>query len=71
MIDKLKNAWRSRTIWFNAILLAALPVFELALQILPQIQEFVPANVYKIVGVVAVVGNTVLRFLTQHPLEAK
>ena len=71
MLDKIKNAWRSKTIWFNGLLLAALPLFELALSLLPQIQEYLPENVYKIVGLVAVVGNALLRFSTKHPLEAK
>jgi len=71
MLDKARNAWRSKTIWFNGILLAALPLFELALQVLPQVREFVPDDVYRMIGLVAVVGNAALRFMTTQPLEAK
>lgn len=70
-MDKLRKAWRSKTIWFNTILLAGLPVFELLQLVLPEMQDYVPANIYKIMGTVAVVGNTVLRFMTSQPLEHK
>jgi hypothetical protein len=71
MLNKLRNAWRSKTIWFNTVLLSLLPIFEVALQLTPQIREFLPEDVYKVIGLVAVVGNTVLRFMTSKPLEAK
>lgn len=71
MNDKIRNAWRSRTIWFNAFLLALLPLFDMISGAMPQLHEFVPDNVYKTIGIVTVVGNIVLRFLTSKPLEAK
>lgn len=71
MKDKIRNAWRSRTIWFNAFLLTLLPLFEMISGAMPQLHEYLPDNVYKAVGVITVAGNIVLRFLTSKPLEAK
>lgn len=71
MMDKLRNAWRSKTIWFNASLVALIPLFDVFVNLLPQIREFLPDDVYKLVGLIAIVGNTFLRFLTSQPLEAK
>ncbi len=75
MIEKLKSAWRSKTIWFNTLGAAALVALPSALDQLaaamPQLHEYLPENTYKTVGAIAVGGNIVLRFLTKLPLEAK
>ena len=71
MRDKLRNAWRSRTIWFNAGLLAMLPLFDMINAALPQLHEFLPDNVYKAVGMATVLANILLRFFTSTPLENK
>lgn len=68
---KVKGARRSFVIWFNALLLALLPVFEMAVSSLPQLREYLPDNVYKWVGLFVVVGNILLRFKTSQPLEQK
>lgn len=71
LIDKLKGALRSFTVWFNGLLLAALPLFEVAKEYLPELQTYVTPEVYKWVGLAVVVGNIMLRFRTSMPLEAK
>lgn len=71
MIDKLKGALRSFTVWFNGMLLLGLPVFEALKQSLPDLQTYLPDNVYKTVGVVVVLGNIALRFRTTTDLAAK
>lgn len=62
---------RSLTIWFNALLLAALPVFEITHSYLPELQAYLPDNVYKWMGIFVVVGNIALRFKTTKPLKEK
>lgn len=71
IIDKLKGAWRSFTIWFNALLLAALPLYEAAKESLPDLQGYLPPDLYKWVGVAVVVGNILLRFKTRTDLAHK
>ena len=62
----MKKSW---VIWFNGVLIAALPMFEMTILVLPQLQEFLPENMYKIVGLIAVVGNLLLRFKTTSSLK--
>jgi hypothetical protein len=69
--DKLKGAFRSLTIWFNGIILLALPVVEFASLTLPQLQEFLGVETYKLVGLIVVVSNILLRFKTKEPLAEK
>ncbi|MPQ56318.1 hypothetical protein [Duganella sp. FT27W] len=71
MLDKLRNAWRSRTIWINATLLGLLPLFDMINSALPQLHEFLPENMYKTVGVATVLVNILLRFFTSTSLENK
>lgn len=70
-LDKVRGAWRSKTVWFNAALLGMLPLIDLLSGALPQLQMFLTDESYRRVGIVTVVGNIVLRFLTSRPLEHK
>lgn len=67
----LRGVRKSLTIWFNSALLAALPVFELAHSYLPELQSYLPDNVYRIMGIITVAGNIALRFKTTKPLSEK
>ena len=71
MKDKLRGAWRSVTIWFNGLLLAALPLFEACRDYLPGLQEYVTPTVYKWVGLSVVLINIGLRFKTSRDLAHK
>lgn len=70
-LDKLRNAWRSKTVWFNGLLLLALAFSDQILAALPGLQQYLPADLYQRIGMVAGIANLVLRFVTAHPLEAK
>lgn len=67
----LRGMKKSVTIWFNCILLAVLPVFEIAHQHLPEIQNYLPDNVYKLMGIIVVVCNILLRIKTTKALVDK
>ena len=67
----IKGAMKSVTIWFNGLLLAALPTFEMLAGAVPQLHEYLPDNVYKAVGLIAVGGNILLRFKTNQSLKEK
>ena len=62
---------KSKTIMFNSVLLVALPVFEVAHEFMPELQAYLPENIYKIVGVIVVVANIYLRTKTTKPLAEK
>ena len=62
-----KKLWHSLTIWFNGILTSLWGVLELAPEVLttlPTIQGFLPDDKYKLLFVLATVGNVLLRFKT-------
>lgn len=69
--EKIRGAFKSVTVMVNALLLAMLPFYEVLIEQLPQLQPYLPEDVYKKVGVAVVVLNIVLRFRTHKPLEHK
>lgn len=71
MIDKLKNSWKSWTIWFNAFASAILLGLPSAQDAFPQIQSYLPANVYKYAMGALILGNILLRFKTNKSLSDK
>lgn len=71
MRKTLRGTLKSLTIWFNGVLLGLLPLFEMVMTSFPQLHEFLPDNQYKTVGLIAVVGNILLRFKTNKPLSQK
>jgi hypothetical protein len=71
MLQKLKNAWRSKTVIFNAILAALWLFSDQLVAALPTFMPFLDESHYKTLGLVAVAGNFILRFVTHKPLEAK
>jgi len=71
MKAKLKNAWRSWTIWFNSIIGSVMTLLPVAQDSFPQIQAYIPPHVYQWVMGIIVVGNIILRFKTTLDLANK
>jgi preprotein translocase subunit SecY len=71
MLDKLKNAWKSWTIWLNTIALAFIAALPDLLASFPQLQGYLPDNVYRTAMGALIVVNIALRFKTNAPLNAK
>lgn len=71
LFEKIKKSYKSMTIWLNGILLAALPVIEYARDNLQEVQQFLPDNIYRSMGLAVVVVNIVLRFRTDKGLHEK
>lgn len=61
-----KAWWRSRTLWFNAVV-AALAAAEGGFSVL---QPLLPIPVYQVFTFVLLVGNAVLRAITSRALGA-
>lgn len=63
MIPRLRAWLRSAGVWFNAVLLAAFPFTDQIIGAiadnLPALAPYLPANVYKWVGLAVVVYNIV------------
>lgn len=75
ILTQLRGARRSLTVWFNGLLLTALPYAEDIIgfirQALPELQAYLPDNWYKVMGVVVVVVNLLLRLKTKAALADK
>jgi hypothetical protein len=70
-IDKLKNIWRSKTVWFNTAAALGLAYSDQILQLIPQLQPVLGPTHYQNTLMAITIANVVLRFVTSHPLEAK
>lgn len=71
MLENLKKAHKSITIWFNSVMGLAVVLLPLAQDQLPQLQSYVPANVYQFAMGALIVGNILLRFRTVVALKDK
>ncbi len=67
----LKGAKKSLTIWFNSLMGAVVVALPMAQDSLPQLQDYLPANVYHYLMAALVVGNIILRFRTSSALADK
>lgn len=68
---KIIGAKRSLTVWFNSVMGTAVSLFPVAESALPQLQELLGENPYKILALVIVIGNILIRGVTSQPLEQK
>lgn len=71
LFAKLRGARRSLTIWANSVagtLVVALPMLQ---DQAPQLQPYLPANIYQYAMGAIVAINILLRFKTSAPLEDK
>ncbi|WP_323142703.1 hypothetical protein [Massilia phyllosphaerae] len=63
MMARLHSWLKSAGVWFNAVLLAAFPFTDQIVQAisdnLPALAQYLPPNVYKVVGFAVVVFNLV------------
>jgi len=62
-VDHLRAARRSFTVWLNAVLLAAYPFSDSIIagirENLPDMAQYLPANVFRAVGLALVIYNIV------------
>jgi len=67
----LRRAHKSITIWFNGVLGLLAMVLPFALEQLPAMQAYLPAQIYNYMMGAVVLGNIVLRFRTSQRLAEK
>lgn len=74
-MDKIKGALRSVTIWVNGVFLALFPFADSIIQgihdNLPDLSQYLPADVFKVIGVAVVVFNIYQRTRTNQSLADK
>ena len=74
-MDKIRGALHSVTMWVNGIFLAMFPFADQFVQgvhdAMPDLSQYLPANIFKGVGVVVVVFNIVQRTRTKQSLTEK
>lgn len=71
MMDKLKGAWRSMTIWFNSAAAVVVPGLPMLRDEFPQLQPYIPDHLYQYALGLIIVANIALRFKTNVDLAAK
>lgn len=69
--DRLKNAWKSWTIWVNSIAASFVVILPVAQESIPQLQAYLPDHVYKLAMGVVIALNIALRFKTTSDLADK
>lgn len=62
----MKKAHRSKTLWWNGVLILALGLLELGAQ---TFATFIPPIAYAGLIFVSSAGNIVLRFYTKEPIQ--
>jgi hypothetical protein len=71
MLLKLKNAWKSWTIWLNGIGLMLVAYLPDMASTFPQLQPYMGENAYSRVMFALTVANIMLRFKTSRPLQER
>jgi hypothetical protein len=75
LIAKLRGALRSATMWVNGLFLAAYPFADQIVQgvqeNLPGLAQYLPANVFKTVGLAVILFNIYQRTRTSKSLAEK
>lgn len=71
MMEKLKGAWKSLTIWFNGVVLAVIPLIDTVKENLPALGQYLTPENLKTIGLAVLVLNIALRFKTNKSLADK
>lgn len=68
---KLKGTIKSKTMWFNSVLVFVWVFLEITNEMLPVLQQYLPEAIYKWVGLIVVLVNMYLRTKTKTSLGEK
>lgn len=74
IVEQFRAARRSFTVWLNALLLAAYPFADAIIAAirsnLPELAQYLPANVFRAVGLILVIYNIAHALRTGAKKEA-
>lgn len=62
---------KSKTMWFNSVMVFMWAFLEIANDTLPVLQQYLPEGIYKWVGLIVVIANIYLRTKTKTSLGEK
>lgn len=68
---RLRNAWKSLTIWCNLAFANLMLLLPVAQDSFPALREYIPADIYQVMMGVVVAANIALRFKTTTDLKDK
>jgi hypothetical protein len=72
---KLQGAYRSTVLWFNGVILAAMPFIDNIVQAvkdnLPVVSQYLTADILKGAAIFILLANIALRFKTKQDLAQK
>jgi len=71
LILKIKNSWKSLTIWFNGLIVTGLAFIEYSNTAFPLLQPYLPSEHYGKAMLVIAGINLFLRFKTSQSLADK
>lgn len=72
LIDRLRGALRSKTIWFNPVAIPVLlALFDHIQSNLGLLASYLSGNKMQVLAIISIDGNIFLRALVKTPLEAK
>lgn len=69
--DRLRNCWRSVTVWFNGAVGTLMLILPIAQASFPQMEGYLSEDLYKAVMAVVIAANIILRFKTTADLAEK
>ena len=70
-VERIKNSWRSWTIWFNGIGLALMEFWPDLVTNFPTIQSYISETIFKRTMGAILIINIILRFKTTRDLADK
>lgn len=70
-LDRIQGAIRSLTIWFNGIIAAFVPMYEMFKEELPGLQQYMTPELYFKLAMYVAIANIILRFRTTMDLANK
>ncbi len=71
MNRKLKGTFKSLTIWFNGVAASIIVGWPYLADSLPQLVDYLTPEAYKSLMGIVILGNILLRFKTNKPLDQK
>lgn len=70
-IAKLRGLKKSLTAWFNAVFASVVIALPMLQDTFSQLQAYLPENIYRVMIIIVIIGNFMIRFKTTSDLADK
>jgi hypothetical protein len=71
LLADIRQIHRSLTMWFNGLMIGVAAGLPALAQDFPQLQDYMPHNIFHTITGALIAGNILLRFKTNSSLAAK